>query len=337
MNKITNCLINKNISCKPIWFMRQAGRYLPEFREIRSKNLDFIKLCLNSNLSSIITLQPIQRFDLDAAIIFSDILMVPYGLGQEVKFEKNKGPILSELIINNFINTTEKEFTKKLNPIYQAITKTKLKLHNNKSLISFIGAPWTLIVYILGIKEEKNILNFEIMKNKKEEIKLLIDKLVNFLCLHIKSQIDSGADTVQIFDSWAGLLPEDLRNEYCYEPNRKLVIFCKNNKIPVICFPKGLDKAYLEFVNTVKPDGINIDYDLDPEWASSNLNNICIQGGMDPKILLLHENKILKEAEKYLTIFKGSPYIFNLGHGLLPATDPQKVDRLVQFVREFDK
>ena len=262
MNKITNCLINKNISCKPIWFMRQAGRYLPEFREIRSKNLDFIKLCLNSNLSSIITLQPIQRFDLDAAIIFSDILMVPYGLGQEVKFEKNKGPILSELIISNFINTTEKEFTKKLNPIYQAITKTKLKLHNNKSLISFIGAPWTLIVYILGIKEEKNILNFEIMKNKKEEIKLLIDKLVNFLCLHIKSQIDSGADTVQIFDSWAGLLPEDLRNEYCYEPNRKLVIFCKNNKIPVICFPKGLDKAYLEFVNTVKPDGINIDYDF---------------------------------------------------------------------------
>ena len=168
MNKITNCLINKNTSCHPIWFMRQAGRYLPEFREIRSKNLDFIKLCLNSDLSSLITLQPLKRFNLDAAIIFSDILMVPYGLGQEVRFEKDKGPILAELKLDNFIHTTKKEFINKLNPVYESIKKTKLKIDKEKSLISFIGAPWTLIVYILGIKKEKNILDISKLNKKKK-------------------------------------------------------------------------------------------------------------------------------------------------------------------------
>ena len=158
---------------------------------------------------------------------------------------------------------------------------------------------------------------------------------MDFLCIHIKNQIDSGADVVQIFDSWAGLMPKELLNEYCYEPNNKLVIFCKNNKIPVICFPKGIKKNYLDFVNNVNPDGINIDYDLDPEWARENLNKVCIQGGMDPKILLLEEKIILSEAKKYLEIFKNFPYIFNLGHGLLPSTDPNKVERLVEFVRGY--
>ena len=337
MNKLINCLMKKNSSCKPVWFMRQAGRYLPEFREIRSKNSDFIKLCLNSNLSSEITLQPIKRFDLDAAIIFSDILMVPYGLGQEVKFEKKKGPVLSELEVDNFVATSEKEFINKLNPVYKAITKTKLKLNKDKSLISFIGAPWTLIVYMLGIKEEKNILDIRKLNKKRKEIKIVINKLTEVLCAHIKNQVNAGADTIQIFDSWAGLIPEELLNEYCYEPNKKLVVFCKNNKIPVICFPKGLKKRYLDFVNIVKPDGINIDYELNPEWARKNLDKVCIQGGMDPKILLQDKKIILETAEEYLKIFKNFPYIFNLGHGILPSTDPIKIEQLVRYVRNHEQ
>jgi uroporphyrinogen decarboxylase len=332
--KLINSLINKDTSCLPIWFMRQAGRYLPEFQKIRSLNQDFIKLCLNSNLSSEISLQPLLRYNLDAAIIFSDILMVPYGLGQEVKFQKNFGPILSNFNLDTFLENDEKQFSKKLKPVYDAIKKTRQKLEKNKSLISFVGAPWTLIIYMLGLKKERNILDKELLKIKKNEIKLILNTLNKFLCLHIKNQIEAGADVVQIFDSWAGLIDENDLDDYCYNPNLSIVNFCKNNNIPVICFPKGLDRNYLNFYKHVKPDGINIDFDLDPEWARKNLDGACIQGGMNPKVLLSDDQRIFKEAEKYLKIFKDYPYIFNLGHGLLPQTNPDKVEKLIKFIRE---
>ena len=335
--KLTNSLVNKDTSCVPVWFMRQAGRYLPEFQKIRLLNPDFVKLCLNSSLSSEITLQPISRFNLDAAIIFSDILMVPYGLGQEVKFKKNFGPTLSKFNLDFFLNNDEKKFSKKLEPVYDAIKKTRKKLEKNKSLISFVGAPWTLIVYMLGLKEEKNILNKDLLELKKNEINLILSSLNRFLCLHIKNQVDAGADVVQIFDSWAGLISENDLDDYCYKPNLNIVNFCKNNNIPVICFPKGLNKNYLNFYKYIKPNGMNIDFDLDPEWARKNLEGACIQGGMDPKILLLDDHTIFNEAEKYLKIFKDYPYIFNLGHGLLPQTNPDKVKKLIKFIREYEQ
>ena len=227
MSKLTNCIINKDYSCTPLWFMRQAGRYLPEFRKIRLKNKNFINLCLNSDLSSEITLQPLKRFDLDAAIIFSDILMVPYALNQVVNFKKNEGPNLSDFNLNVFLNSNISDFTEKLNPVYEAIRKTKKKLNKKKSLISFVGAPWTLAVYMLGLKKNKNEINFNKLKEKKSELIVLIDKLNDYLCRHIEKQINCGADTVQIFDSWAGLIPNENLNEYCFEPNRKIVEFCK--------------------------------------------------------------------------------------------------------------
>ena len=168
MTRLTNCILNKDPSCTPVWFMRQAGRYLPEFRKIRSLNKNFIKLCLNSDLSSEITLQPLERFDLDAAIIFSDILMVPYGLEQEVKFEKEKGPILSDFDLNIFLKNNVEDFTKKLIPVYKTIQKTKKKLNKNKSLISFVGAPWTLAIYMLGLKKNKNEIDIFKLKKKKK-------------------------------------------------------------------------------------------------------------------------------------------------------------------------
>ena len=162
MSNLKNILINKK-TCKSIWFMRQAGRYLPEFREIRSKNKNFINLCLNSELSSQITLQPVERFDLDSAIIFSDILLVPYALGQRVDFIKDEGPKLNNFNFDQFMSNNEKNFSKKLNPVYKAIEITKKKLNNKKSLISFVGAPWTLLIYMLNLKKNK----FELdLKNK---------------------------------------------------------------------------------------------------------------------------------------------------------------------------
>ena len=334
MSNLKEILKNKKI-CKSVWFMRQAGRYLPEFKEIRSKNKNFIDLCLNSELSSDISLQPIKRFNLDSAIIFSDILMVPYALNQKVEFIKDQGPILDDFDLKKFMNNNKTSFTQKLYPVYKAIQITRERLDKKKSLIGFIGAPWTLLTYMLGAKESKRDINYKKIKTKESEVNLILDKLHEYLCYHIENQMNAGADVIQIFDSWAGLIPPNKLNKYCYVPNLKLVDFCKGKKFPVICFPKGIKKNYKDFNNIVKPDGISLDYDVDPIWVKQNLSNVVFQGGLDPKLLLSNEQVVLGAAKKYLDIFKGLPYIFNLGHGLLPETDPDKVSRLVKFYREY--
>jgi uroporphyrinogen decarboxylase len=315
--------------------MRQAGRYLPEFRDIRIKNTNFIDLCLNSELSSEITLQPIKRFDLDSAIIFSDILMVPFALGQKVNFIKNKGPILDNFNLKIFLSNDKISFTQKLYPVYKAIEITRKKLDKKKSLISFIGAPWTLLIYMLGAKQSKSEIDRKKIESNEFEVNVILDKLNEYLCTHIENQINAGADVVQIFDSWAGLLPIKNLPNYCYIPNLKIVEFCKNNKIPVICFPRGIGKNYKEFNNVVQPDALNLDYKIDPIWAKQNLKNVILQGGLDPKALFLTDKEIQIESLKYFNTFRDIPYIFNLGHGLLPETDPDKVSRLIKFYREY--
>ena len=334
MSNIKKILKERRI-CKSVWFMRQAGRYLPEFRKIRLQNKNFIDLCLNSELSSEITLQPIKRFKLDSAIIFSDILMVPHALNQKLKFIENQGPVLEEFDFKKFLNNDNTSFTQKLHPVYKAIQKTREKLDKEKSLIGFVGAPWTLLIYMLGVMESKKEVNYKKIKSKEFEVDLIFDKLNDFLCTHIENQVEAGADVIQIFDSWAGLIPPEELPNYCYTPNLKIVNFCKKKKIPVICFPKGLNKNYKEFNNLVKPDAISLDYDLDPIWAKRNLTDVVLQGGLDPRLLLSSEREILNSAKKYLDAFKGLPYIFNLGHGLLPETDPDKVSKLIKFYREY--
>ena len=334
MINLKEILIEKKV-CKSVWFMRQAGRYLPEFREIRLKNQNFIELCLNSELSAEITLQPIKRFNLDSAIIFSDILIVPFALGQKVKFINGIGPKLEEFNLKLFTESNRKSFTQKLQPVYEAINKTRKKLHKEKSLIAFVGAPWTLLIYMLSSKLNKNEIDYQKIESKGNDIKLILNELNNYLSIHIENQINAGADVVQIFDSWAGLIkPKDFVN-YCIEPNSKLVNFCKGKGIPTICFPKGIGENYKKFNDVVKPDGLNIDYDIDPSWAQRNLKDVVIQGGLNPKILLNSEEEIMNSAKKYLDAFKGLPYIFNLGHGLLPTTDPDKVEKLIKFYRNY--
>ena len=334
MSNLKKILDNK-IVCKSVWFMRQAGRYLPEFKKIRSQNQNFIDLCLNSELSSEITLQPIKRFNLDSAIIFSDILMVPYALNQKVEFVENKGPVLEEFNLKKFLNNDNISFTQKLQPVYKAIRKTRKKLNKEKSLIGFVGAPWTLLIYMLGVKESKKKVDYKKIKRKEQEINLILDKLNDYLCIHIKNQVDAGADVIQIFDSWAGLISQEDLPKYCYIPNLRIVNFCKEKKIPVMCFPKGLNKNYKEFNNAVKPNAISLDYEIDPLWVKQNLTDVVLQGGLDPKLLLSSEKEIFVGTKKYLDIFNDLPYIFNLGHGLLPETDPDKVSKLIKFYREY--
>ena len=335
MSTLKKILIDKKKSCKSVWFMRQAGRYLPEFRDIRSKNPNFIKLCLNSQLSSELTLQPIKRFDFDSAIIFSDILITPYALGQEVKFIKNHGPKLSEFNMERFLDNNENEFLKKLDPIYKAIELTRKKLNKEKSLIAFIGAPWTLLVYMLNLKNDKNELNLNIINKKNININIILKKLTKFLSIHLKNQISAGADVVQIFDSWAGLIGDKNIKDYCFIPNANIVKFCKKEKIPSICFPRGIKEKYKDFNDLVKSDGISLDYEVDPLWVKNNLRNVVIQGGLDPKTLLISETEMFREATKYIETFKDMPYIFNLGHGILPETDPDRVKKLIEFYRNY--
>ena len=263
MSNIKKVIKDKKTNLNPIWIMRQAGRYLPEFREIRKKNTDFIKLCLNSSLSAEITLQPLKRFDLDAAIIFSDILILPYGLNQKVEFKKNIGPILGELNLDKASKITEEDFTKRVNPVYNAINLVRNNnLTENKSTIGFVGAPWTLLVYILNKQSPKIKLKENFFKDFSiiEKTLKIIDK---FLKIHIKNQIDSGADIIQIFDSWAGLLENKDYDFYIYNPTSSLVEFTKSLDVPVICFPRGI-KDYKKYCKIVKPDAICIDYEVDP-------------------------------------------------------------------------
>ncbi len=332
MTVLQNC-INKRSNVNCIWLMRQAGRYLPEFREIRSKNQDFIKLCLNENLSSEITVQPLRRFNIDAAIIFSDILLVPFGLGQSVKFKKDFGPLLGEIDFNKMSKINEMQFIDKLNPVYKAIKKTKNKEElKNKDLIGFVGAPWTILIYMLNQKSPKNEDIEHNLKDKKL-IDDLLEIIVRFLKIHINSQIESGATIIQIFDSWAGLLNKKDYDKYLYNPTKDLVSFVKSKRVPVICFPKGI-KDYQTYVTLVKPDVISIDYDVDPKKISESID-ITVQGGLNPNFLIGDKEELKTNVKKYLDIFKDKPYIFNLGHGVLPNTDPGMVDYLVKFVKNY--
>ena len=335
MGDLRDILKNKKI-CKSIWFMRQAGRYLPEFRKIRKKNKDFIKLCLNTDLSTEITLQPIKRYNLDSAIIFSDILMIPYALGQNIVFTKEEGPKLNEFNLEVLMDNNKERFCQKLNPIYNAIKLTRKKLEKDKSLICFIGAPWTLLIYMLGLKKDNNKLDFDKYNKYKTQIDRILLELNNYLCVHIQNQVSAGADVAQIFDSWAGLIPEKHVENFCYIPNKRIVDFCKSRKIATICFPKGLKEKYKLFNDFVKPDGINLDSDLDPQWARDNLKDVVLQGGLDPNVLLKTDEVILEAATKYVKTFKDIPYVFNLGHGLLPETDPDKVRTLINFYRNYN-
>ena len=333
MKPLNRVIVNKDTSFNPIWIMRQAGRYLPEFRKIRKENPNFINLCLNDDLSSEISLQPLKRFDLDAAIIFSDILMLPYGLGQKVEFEKNFGPKLGELDLNKIVKTDEIDFVEKIHHVYKVINNVSSDpILNNKNTIGFVGAPWTLLVYMINQQSPKKNLKTDFFKNEFliNRILLIIEK---FLKVHIKNQIDNGANIIQIFDSWVGLLEEKDLPNYVYSPTLNLVNYIKSLDVPVICFPREI-KNYKEFCDIVKPDAVSIDYNVDPKNILKNIK-IPIQGGLDPKILLTDKETLKKEASKYLEIFKDHPYIFNLGHGVLPETNPQMLEYLVKTVKDY--
>jgi uroporphyrinogen decarboxylase len=240
---------------------------------------------------------------------------------------------LGELNIRDISKIDEIDFVEKIFPIYKAIKKvSNNKLTSNKNIIGFVGAPWTLLVYMINQQSPKKSLKEDFFKDDFliNRVLLIIEK---FLKVHIKNQVDNGANVIQIFDSWAGLLEEKDLPNYIYTPTLNLVNFVKTLGVPVICFPREI-KNYKEYCEIVKPDAVSIDYNIDPNYVLKNIK-IPIQGGLDPKILLTDKETLKKEATKYLDIFKDHPYIFNLGHGVLPETKPEMVEYLVNVVKDY--
>ena len=259
--------------------------------------------------------------------------MLPYGLSQNIEFKKNIGPLLNDFDLKKISKIEENNFVEKLSPVYKLIKLvSSSQLTNDKTTIGFVGAPWTLLVYMINKKSPKLNLNENFFKDKYL-INIVLKILDKFLKIHIKNQINSGAQTIQIFDSWAGLLKERDLGYYIYDPTLSLVNYIKSLNVPVICFPRGI-KNYKDFCEIVKPDAICIDYEVDPIKINKEIK-IPVQGGMDPKVLLSNKENIKKEATKYLDIFKDHPYIFNLGHGVLPETNPNMMDYLVKTVKDY--
>lgn len=331
-------LIKKSLKNKnPIWLMRQAGRYLPEYQKVKKKQKDFIKFCLNTDAATKVTLQPIKRYNLDAAIIFSDILIIPYALGQEVKFKESVGPILGKPSLKQYRQVKIKNFIKKIENVYKIIKKTRKKLNKEKSLIGFAGSPWTILVYVLCQKSPKKTNIYEkIIKNKQSKQFLKI--IEKFIFIHIEQQIKAGADTIQLFDSWAGLLKKKDLNYFCFQPTKRIIIKIKNKypHIPVICFPRGIKESIKEFCSIVKPNVLSIDSKINLNFIIKKINpNIIIQGGMDPSFLFKKKSQMQKKIKFYLNKFKNRAYIFNLGHGVPKETRPSTIQNLVNTVRNF--
>jgi uroporphyrinogen decarboxylase len=316
--------------------MRQAGRYLPEYQKIRKRNKNFINFCLNINDATKVSLQPIDRFNLDAAIVFSDILLILNANGQKVEFKEKTGPILENYNLNKFYKTKDKIFIKELENVYKILKKIKKTLPKEKALIGFAGSPWTLLTYMINKGSPKK--NVKFLKNlKKKEVIKIIKRLEHLIYIHCKEQILAGADIIQLFDSWAGLIEKKNLKKFCINPNKNIVSKIKKNfpSNPIICFPKGINKNINSFIKEVKPHGISIDYDINLKKLNLN-NDVVFQGGMNPKFLLGNNKRMFNEAKKYLNFFKNKRYIFNLGHGILPKTKPEKVKRLVEFVRSYN-
>lgn len=321
----------------PIWLMRQAGRYLPEYREVRKEAGDFLDLCYTPKHAVEVTLQPIRRYGFDAAIIFSDILVVPDALGQTVAFRQGEGPVLDALKGDEALKKLVWN-PAKLSPVYEAITKVRSNLAEEVALIGFAGAPWTLAAYMI---EGGGSRDFAKAKRWAEErpdsFGQLISVLVENISNHLISQIEAGADTIQIFDSWAGVLSPSQFERWCLEPTRKIVSKLRKAypNVPVIGFPRGVDTRYQIYAEKSGVNGISIDTDISPKWAAEKLQPmLCVQGNLDPQALIQGGKTMEAATTKILENLAGGPFIFNLGHGVNLKTPPDHVAQLVERVRK---
>lgn len=317
--------------------MRQAGRYLPEYREIRQSVSGFLELCYTPDLAVEVTMQPIRRYGFDAAILFSDILVVADALGCGVDFVEGEGPKLQTMRDEAAVaKLSRSRLHSHLAPVYETVRRLRESLPEDTALIGFAGAPWTVTSYMVeggGSKEFQEARLFA--KRDPEAFTQLIDLVTEATADYLLAQVKAGAQALQIFDSWAGVLPPDQFRRWSEVPIGKIVRRVKEiyPDIPIIAFPRGAGVLYEQFVENVPVDGVSLDTTVPPAWANTALKKLCLQGNLDPISLLVGGEAMLNEASHLLETFANRPFIFNLGHGVLPATNPSSVERLVEHVR----
>ncbi len=322
----------------PVWMMRQAGRYLPEYRAVREKAGGFLDLCFNPALAAEVTLQPVRRFGFDAAILFSDILVVPLALGRKVEFAAGEGPKLEPLADGKAVTEMSDEADEKiLSSIYETVRRVKSELKDNITLIGFCGAPWTVATYMVAGEATPDQAPARLFAYRDaESFLLLIDRLVRTSIDYLVGQLKAGADVVQIFDTWAGVLGPEQFQRWCIEPTQKIIAGVRE-KIPnakIIGFPRGAQAMALPYVEMTAVNCIGIDWTFARAIARDVLQpRVAVQGNVDPLALLAGGAALDREVDDVLTTLSGGPLIFNLGHGILPATPIAHVERMLKRVR----
>ena len=336
---VLRALRRQPVERPPIWLMRQAGRYLPEYRILRARAGSFLDLCYTPDLAHEITLQPIRRFGMDAAILFSDILVVADALGCPVAFVEGFGPKLEPVRSSAAVARLRPgKLAAHLAPVYDAVARIRQDLPSETALIGFAGAPWTVAAYMIegeGSKEFSAARAFA--RQDPATFAHLIDVLTEATIEHMRAQIEAGADVLQLFDSWAGILPEREFVRWCQEPAARIMQTLKAGypRVPLIAFPRGAGLHYRSFVAAVPVDGLSLDTAVPVAIARREFPDLCLQGNLDPVALLTGGPGLRREAEEIVRSLGSGPFIFNLGHGVLPDTDPEEVAALVAHVRSF--
>ncbi len=321
----------------PLWLMRQAGRYLPEYREIRATAKSFLDFCYSPAKAAEVTLQPIRRFHFDAAILFSDILVVPDAMGQQVSFESGAGPRLKSIETPDEIDRIGAFDIEKLSPVFETIDRVKSALPPEVAFIGFCGAPWTVASYMIagqGTPDQAPARLFAF--RDPQAFALLIDRLADASIEYLTGQIEAGVEVMQIFDSWAGVLPANEFERWSAQPIKRIVagVKARHPQAPIIAFVRGADAQLPRLTQTLGAEGYGLDTALDPKWAVEQTTpNIALQGNLDPLALLAGGEALDREIDSILEAFKGRPHIFNLGHGILPQTPIENVERLVARIR----
>ena len=329
---LLRALAGETVRPAPFWLMRQAGRYLPEYRKLRASAGSFLELCFSPTLAAEITLQPVRRFGTDAAILFSDILTIPHAMGQEVRFVEGKGPILGALDIPALQPVGDR-----LDAVYEAVGLVRAGLPGDTALIGFAGAPWTVAAYMIEGGSSRDWLQVRRMAlGEPERFAALIDLLVEATIDHLAAQAEAGAEALQLFDSWAGLLPPAGIRRWCLEPARRIAdgLRQRHPSLPLILFPRGAGALAAEFASV--GDCVGLDTVADPSWAAGAIQGqAAVQGNLDPMLLVvggaMSWNGPLRDI---LSALRRGPHIFNLGHGVLPVTPPEHVAVLRRIVQE---
>jgi uroporphyrinogen decarboxylase len=334
---LLNALMGQAVPRPPIWLMRQAGRYLPEYRELRRAAGSFLELCYTPELAVEITMQPVRRFGMDAAILFSDILVVPDVLGCAVRFEDGVGPMLTPVRAPEDLERLGPDgLLDRLAPVYETLRRLRQGLPQETALIGFAGAPWTVAAYMVEGETSKDFLRARTLAQRESVFfGALIELLIEATTAHLLAQIGAGAQVVQLFDSWAGVLPEPEFRRWCQAPAARIVATLKGARpdVPVIAFPRGAGPLYPSYQDAVAADGLGLDTTVPLGWAREALPGVCLQGNLDPITLLIGGPTMRAEAERIVAALAGSPFIFNLGHGVLPETDPDWVAALVDYIK----